>query len=99
MTQPKDELNDIVDEQPATRLGRLLDRADVMIGSVGLAIWRAVIDGFAACGRAECAMPIEAEFNAVAEQSYVRNSGGRSAARRNVVTALTSAVISGTFMI
>jgi hypothetical protein len=39
----------------ATRLNRLFDRLDAGIGSIGHTLWRAVVEGLAACAMAECA--------------------------------------------
>ena len=45
-----------------SRVGRLFDGLDRAIVRLGRAIWRDVIDGFAAYGMAECAMFVDARF-------------------------------------
>jgi hypothetical protein len=54
MTRPADELDHSVAAPAATRLDRLLDCMNARITSIGRTIWRAVVEGFAACGMAEC---------------------------------------------
>jgi hypothetical protein len=74
MTQPADQLDDSAAAPFATRLHRLLDRMDARIVLVGRAIWRAVVEGFAVCGRVECALPINSPYDPDGEQAYVREA-------------------------
>lgn len=59
MIPSSDEFDDFVVEQRPRRVDRWLDRMDAAIVSVGRAILRAVVDGFAAYGMAQCAPLID----------------------------------------
>jgi hypothetical protein len=62
------ELDDFIVEQRPRRVDRWLDRMDAAIVSVGRAIWRAVVDGFAAYGMAQCAPLIDTHNVQIEEQ-------------------------------
>jgi hypothetical protein len=55
-----------------SRVGRLFDRLDRAIVRLGRAIWRDVIDGFAAYGMAECPMLIDTRFCNSPDQASAR---------------------------
>jgi hypothetical protein len=68
MTPFSDELDDFVVEQRPRRVDRWLDRMDAAVVSVGRAVWRAVVDGFAAYGMAQCAPVIDTHHVQIEEQ-------------------------------
>jgi len=70
MTRPVGELDDSGATSFGLRLGRLLDRIDSRIVSIGGAIWRNVVEGFALCGMAHCGVPIDWPDNLHGESGY-----------------------------
>jgi hypothetical protein len=74
MTRPVSELDNSGGTSLGARFGRLLDRMDARIASVGRAIWRDVVEGFALCGRAHCVVPIDWPDTLHGESDYERET-------------------------
>jgi hypothetical protein len=62
MTPPADPIDDLTTEQPASRICRVLERADYAIASAARAVWRAITEGSAAYGMAEYAYFMDPHF-------------------------------------
>jgi hypothetical protein len=67
VTRRAETLDDVLAQRLGTPTGRLLDRLDAAIISIGRGIWRLVVDGLVASAHAECVPPIDSPFDRVDE--------------------------------
>ena len=49
-------------QDPQGQRNGLLDRIDRALANAGLAVWRCIVDGFAAYGAAECGLPLDPAY-------------------------------------